>query len=94
MGRTSSFFAIFSRLIIAFAAVAGVLIAGTSASAATYTWANAGTDWATSANWSPSTVPGSSDVGRFNSANYSGFQPNLAQANTIGGLWSTGAAAR
>ena len=64
--------------------------------ATTYTWNLAGTDWATAGDWTNLAVPdssGSSDVAWFNSGNYSSAQPNLAQTNSIGGLWSTGAGA-
>ncbi len=68
----------------------GVL--GRSAKAAsTYTWANVGATWGTAANWG-GTVPGAADVGQFNLGSYS-FQPTLAAAAPIGGLWDTGAGA-
>lgn len=58
----------------------------------TYTWANFGTDWGTGANWGGS-VPGPADVGLFTSPTPYGYQPNVGEVNTIGGIWQTGGAA-
>ena len=60
-----------------------------SGSAATYTWSNSGVAWSSSTNWS-STVPGTSDVGLFNSPSYVSTQPNLSSPATVGGIWDNG----
>jgi autotransporter-associated beta strand protein len=53
-----------------------------------YTWANAGTNWGTPANWG-GTVPTGADIGLFNAASYTS-EPNLAATFAVGGVWSTG----
>ncbi len=57
--------------------------------AATFTWGNVGIDWGTAANWGGS-LPGGADVGQFTSPTGYGFQPNVGELNTIGGIWQTG----
>jgi len=68
------------------AIVAALLFAPVTAHAATRTWANVGTDFATAANWG-GTVPVSditSDIGSFNSV--LSFQPVLSANRSINGL--------
>ena len=61
----------------------------------TYTWSDAGTDWATAANWNPSSgTPGGLDTAEFvNTVSYANA-PNIAGGTSVplGGLWVTGAA--
>jgi autotransporter-associated beta strand protein len=69
------------------------LVMSTMVQAATFTWANSGSDWFTAANWlGPTPPPGGADVGQFNLPSYS-FQPNVGEPDTIGGAWNTGAGA-
>ncbi|MEJ0000340.1 MAG: autotransporter-associated beta strand repeat-containing protein [Verrucomicrobiota bacterium] len=64
------------------------MLAGTtSTQAATETWNGAGTDWNTSTNWTPNTVPGTSDIAEFNSTFIN--QPNAGSAETLGAVWTT-----
>jgi len=67
--------------------------AGRSAQAATYTWANQGTNWNVASNWT-ATLPGSGDVGLFNLSAYTS-QPSLTAttSTSIGGVWDTGSGA-
>ena len=75
-----------------FAAVIGVLFAGSSVQAQSiYAWSNSGTDWNTQANWNPATVPGSADIGQFNSASYA-YQPSVGAASSVGGIWTQASA--
>jgi len=61
------------------------LLAGT-ARAATNDWVGTtSTNMSTAANWSPTNVPGSADVARWNAASY-GNQPSLTAGLTIGQL--------
>ena len=82
------------RVALVFAAM-GLLLGGQekTALAATYTWSNLGINWATPANWG-GTAPGSGDIGLFNVPSGTGysFGPNVAETNSIGGIWDTGSA--
>ena len=60
-----------------------------TASAAIYTWSPANTNWSAASNWG-GTVPGTADIGLFNLNGIYAYQPNLAAAATVGGLWDTG----
>jgi fibronectin-binding autotransporter adhesin len=53
-----------------------------------YMWANSGSDWGTASDWG-GTVPSGTDTGLFNAGSYT-FQPSLAAAHAVGGVWSTG----
>ena len=72
-------------LFVLFAAIA------LPAFADTFTWSNTGTDWLTGTNWANLAVPGAGDAALFNSGSYTGTQPNLSAATSVGGIWDTGA---
>ena len=72
--------------------VAAALVAASPVRAQTIAWANAGTDFGTTANWTGGVVPGSSNIAQF--AAVSPVQPNLASALTVGGVqFASGAGA-
>ncbi len=79
-----------TRLVVSVSSIL-LLVSVAKVDAATYTWANTGTDWGNGANWG-GTPPGGSDVGQFTLPSYN-FQPNVAELDTIGGVWNTGAGA-
>lgn len=56
------------------------------------TWSNVGTVWGTAANWG-GTTPGTGDDALFNSASYTGFQPNFSANAALGMFQSSGAGA-
>ena len=58
--------------------------------AAVYSWSNVGSDWTDAANWNGA-VPGDADTALFSLGNYA-FQPNVASAAGVGGIWDTGSA--
>lgn len=75
-----------TRLVVSVSSIL-LLVSVAKVDAATYTWANTGTDWGNGANWG-GTPPGGSDVGQFTLPSYN-FQPNVAELDTIGGVWNT-----
>jgi len=72
------------------AAVVGVVVltfAGEYASAASASWKNVGTDWATSGNWNPSGPPVANETATFGSVTSANIKnPNLAASATVGTL--------
>ena len=73
-----------------FAAVCGILLAGSSAKASTCTWTGAaGVDWSAAGNWASGGTPGSGDIAEFASASAS--DANLTTSVSAGGIWVTGA---
>ena len=60
----------------------------TAGRAATYSWANTGTNWNAASCWG-GTEPGIADVVEFNSSTYT-FQPVLTFVGSAAGIWDPG----
>ena len=68
-------------------------LAGHTALAATFTWSGSGAaDWGTAGDWVNNALPGAGDVALFSGPSYYNYQPTLAAAYPVGGLWDTGTA--
>jgi autotransporter-associated beta strand protein len=80
-----------TRTLIALGLVFGIGLFGSTATAAVYTWADAGSTWGDGSDWG-GVAPGSSDVGQFSFNSYNN-QPNVTVATSVGGIWGTGAGA-